>query len=526
MARKKKKLDTQVKESIIKSLSNDDALSLIGKIIDQAFDEKEVHLTTHALKLLDELEKRGLSSRQTVLLHYFRANAWENRIHEKGKKQAWDWDCEYLQNQIIQLRFAARHNAFKDLEGLRRCQIHTNLANKLSSIGRIIEAIEQWDKAIAIEANFAMALGNRAQGISAYAESLYDPGHHTILKVAASDSFRAAVSPDAIYDAPESATYRKHFEKAQRAVIKNINVEAVRKKRRSSDSGLGRSKAEQAYRTWVLQNRLFLNPLNDLGAIHVASHDVLTLPTITLPLSENDSSMPPSVIGFFNQLKQEFVSARFLFFEGTVDPKAHFSDGSVLLFNTLDYPSYAFAVEKTRLAYRSAYSLFDKIAYFLNEYLNVGYPPDRVNFRNIWYEHKGADSKTMRTLFVNRQNWPLRGLYWLSKDLFDSNFKQATEPEAEALAEIRNFLEHKYLQVHESWGLVAVGDEQFRKGSGFHLQRDEFEAKTLRVLKLARAALIYLSLSVHREEYMHNQDSLDAITGPMLLDAWRDNWKI
>ncbi|MDX5595492.1 LA2681 family HEPN domain-containing protein [Pseudovibrio sp. SPO723] len=41
---------------------------------------------------------------------------------------------------------------------------------------------------------------------------------------------------------------------------------------------------------------------------------------------------------------------------------AHFSDKDVALYNTLDYPSYALAVEKARLAYRMEYSLFDKIA--------------------------------------------------------------------------------------------------------------------------------------------------------------------
>jgi LA2681-like HEPN len=41
------------------------------------------------------------------------------------------------------------------------------------------------------------------------------------------------------------------------------------------------------------------------------------------------------------------------------------------LYNTLDYPTYSVAIEKVKAAYRLAYSLFDKIAFFLNAYLDL-----------------------------------------------------------------------------------------------------------------------------------------------------------
>jgi hypothetical protein len=50
---------------------------------------------------------------------------------------------------------------------------------------------------------------------------------------------------------------------------------------------------------------------------------------------------------------------------------------NVLLPNTLDYPSYALAVERQRTAFRVAYSLLDKIAFFLNDYFSVGREPQQ-----------------------------------------------------------------------------------------------------------------------------------------------------
>jgi hypothetical protein len=56
---------------------------------------------------------------------------------------------------------------------------------------------------------------------------------------------------------------------------------------------------------------------------------------------------------------------------------------------------------------------------------------------------------------------------------------------------------------------------------------DEFAAKTLRLLRLARAALIYLSLSVHAEERLRNEQNTkqDAVVIPMPLGQWDDDWK-
>ena len=219
------------------------------------------------------------------------------------------------------------------------------------------------------------------------------------------------------------------------------------------------------------------------------------------------------------------MSARFMFYEGISADRAHFSDKGVIIYNTFDYPSHSLAVEKMRTAYRLAYSLFDKVAYFLNHYLNLGHPDKRVNFRNVWYERKGKDPKPLLSMFNEYPNWALRGLFWLSKDLFEPNFKQVMEPEGEALAELRHHLEHKFIQVHESWAVAGIDDDRWQQGVGFHIGRDEFAEKTLHVLKLARASLVYLSLAVHREEQIKSPDGSDSLILPLPLDTFEDEWK-
>ena len=514
--------------SDIDDLTNDDALEIIGHLIDLAYVENSSTGTTRAFAFIDALDHndRQLTPAQSVLLQYFRANAWENRLHETGKIHSWDWELPELQNQILALRRAVSHDGFGDLPHIRQCQILTNLASKLNSAGRFIEAVEVWDRALAMNEFFAMALGNRGLGLKSYANAVYDPGHANILGSAAHDAFGAASAETAQFDSEENKYLRDSFASAQVEISQIIDVSAARDLLGTSFN-MGRSKAERAYREWTLSNRLFINPLNDLGTFEIAARDVLTLPSITVALSSASASPPPA-IGLFNQMKQEFVSARYLFFDGILIDKTHFSDRGVLLYNTLDYPSYALGVEQMRAAYRVTYSIFDKIAYLLNDYFQVGWPANKVSFRNVWYEPKGPSPKPLRPLFVDRANWPLRGLFWLSKDLFDSKFRESTEPEAEALADIRNHLEHKYLQIHESWRPTALSEDKGKTKSGlaYHISRDEFEAKTLRVLKLARAALIYLSLAVHCEERNRNHDKTDKFVAPLPLDTWDDEWKV
>ena len=170
----------------------------------------------------------------------------------------------------------------------------------------------------------------------------------------------------------------------------------------------------------------------------------------------------------------------------------------MLLDNTLEYPAYCLAVERMRTAYRVAYSLLDKVGFFINSYFAVGYKPNQVYFSKVWRDPPGNKPKVSER-FAKYENWPLRGLYWLSKDIYEEELQEVTEPDAQALKEVREHLEHKYLQVHQEW----TGQKPSRGTEAlaiYALGREELAARTLRVLKLVRAAMIYLSLAVHREE--------------------------
>lgn len=507
-------------------LTDAEALNHIASMIDYAGDNQSRDLTQLALRLLDDLTKRtSLAGTQQVLLHYFRANAFENELCMAGEAISWAWEIPNLEKIILELRKAIRHEGFSALETPRQCQILTNLGNKLNSVGRPIEAIAQWDRAIALNPNFAMALGNKGQGLSDYAQSLYDGGHTGVLLSSAFDSLEAACARNAMYDSPESYAIRSRFSDMASRIADYIDTDAARAML-LRDFSLGRSKAEQAYREWALRNRLFLNPLNDLGTYSIAANDVLHLPTLTTGMDER-GAQPPTAFGFYNQLKQEFVSARWLLFEGVSEHRPHFSDRGTHFYDTLNIPAYSLAVEKTKLALRMAYSLLDKIAFFINDYFKVGLPEKAVSFRSIWHERKG-EPKPLASVFKDRPNWPLRGLYWLSKDVYEPSFQEVAEPSAEGLAELRNHIEHKYCQIHEDLGMgyssfaTSLNDAEL----GFRVGRDTLEIKSLDILQKSRAALVYLSLAVHCEEIVRKSARDAGYSMEMHLAIWKERGRL
>ena len=433
----------------ILQLDPDDAIMHVGRLIDLSGDLHREDGLNKAIQWCGQLKGITLSSGQVGTLYYFEGNAWSalRRLRHKAAGAVWEWDQPELEKEIICLRLATKGAEISDLPLQRRCQIYTNLGNCLDHIGRFVEAIWYYDKALANSTDFGMAIGNRAFSFSRYGRTLYDKGHaYTLLKIAHSllrEALKLPLEPGA----------SDGFSKELNWIESILKPEFLSTPTDLDNFPLGKSNDEKAYRRWCLDKRLFINPLNDLGSHAIANRDVFTMPSIVSGVDEG-----PSSHAFFNALKQEYVSARFQLYSSVKADTPHFSDRGVLLYNTLDYPSYGFATEQIKVAFRTAYSIFDKIAFFLNDYLKLNIPEKQVGLKTLWYE-KRDPKKPLRTEFQTRQNWPMRGLYWLSKDLYtdDAGFREAIEPEARRLKDYRDHLEHKYLKLHMQGGARPGG---------------------------------------------------------------------
>lgn len=502
----------------------DKKINLLGLLIDTAYYSQDVESIDYAINIADKFHNKNKSkftSKQKVILDYFIGNAWFDGHHLllqlSGTQDLTLYRLKYNivdhnyhnEQALFAYRSALNEEGFEEVDSWRKCQILTNIGNLLSGTGRTIEAIEYWEKALEYEPKFTMAKGNKAYGIFKYGELLYDGGHqHAFLYKALSEFEELERDDKTANEAWEFFTkYKKHLLKFKPKLKNDIQWDSF---------SLGGNK-EKAYRTWCLENKLFLNPLNDISIGNLAARDPLLLPSIT-----TDIDTGVQYQGLTNMIKQEFVSARYLLYEGLTSDSVHFSDKEVTLYNTLDYASLSLNIEKVKLAYRACYSLIDKTSFFLIDYYNL--EVDKNNQNNnlsstlIQLESKG----------LMERNWLLKAIQWLDRDLSENRYQKYLDPDTRLLREIRNHLEHKYLKVSDMGMLEGkLGDKNgLADNLAYHIPRDKFEANALKLFKLVRSLILYLMLSIHMQENIkeENRDP-DKLFAPMFLTTVEDDWK-
>lgn len=395
------------------------------------------------------------------------------------------------------------------INGLR-LTLHTNYATTLKGVGRIIEAIFHYKKALSIYDEFSMALGGLGTACFVYASMQYDP------------SYRDPINKEGICCIQQALTRRDEmppgadlFFEQQLNMLDKEYVAFLRKLQINQYPALlGSGTAEKKYRSWVLDYGFFLNAYNDMRSLEsIINEDIIHLPSMFFKLTGKPDF---KYHGLFNCIKQEYVSARFFLYETYyTNFKPHFSDKQTHILDTLDHPTYSLRIEKLKLVFRMAYSIFDKIAFFIFDYYELDMKEWDVSFRKIWKYLK------TRSGFDIDVNFALRGLYWISKAISDKD-SSSINPRALKVTLLRNALEHKYVKVYNDvFEAQANGD-----GLTEYVSEQYLEDATMDLLRTAREAIMLLSYAVHITELEKKQKHGDTPRPTISLDLVPDKWKI
>lgn len=469
----------------------DKKITQLGIDIDTASDNREYEKIEQLLKDCTSLISES-SSKNRSILYFYKANCYHilQLIEQKSGDNISTWQQNKVVKQILHLRQSITEVGFGKLEKILKCKIITNLANTLKSLGRYIEANYYYSKALDLIDNFAMAVGNQSLNTQTYCSFLYNTNHCALFYFHINKSLSSFKSKEMLWDSgiqKEAFDIFMNLEKYTAHVLEKISFD---KNIKLDDYPLGNSVEEQAYRSWCLSNKLFITPLNDILKENIAANDDLSLPNHIYRIDE-EIRFPK----YFNLIKQEFITARYMLYKFTISEHNHYTDNQVLLENGLDGVYLGYRNELLKSSFRIAYSIFDKIALFLNDYMNVGLKIKDVNFRSIWGNYNKNTKKTeIHTCFLNSNNQLLQGLYFLSKDLYLTKLSDVAEPEAKELNKIRNMSEHRYLGIQEYPAPTQDTDYLY------YITVDDLEKKSLKMLHLAREGIIYLALAMHKEE--------------------------
>jgi tetratricopeptide (TPR) repeat protein len=381
--------------------------------------------------------------------------------------------------------------------------LYVNQGNALDFCGRKCSAINYYSKAINLQP-FGMAFGNIGRCLEYYANIEGDIGHREVLFKKAYEYYLQAEQADDINTYQEAKVEFRRSREAMEArfgrdaltsatVYNTVETESVR---------------EADYRQWCLTNHLFLNTLNDLLEVEPSfMTDSLQITSITTGIEQKN---PPFVFEMFNQVKEEYIYSRYLLYEVVnCDYNVHFTDKEVYLDDVLNYSTYSIRIEKLKTAFRTVYSIFDRIAFLLNSYMNLGIEEHKVYFNKIWNALEGKE----------KQNIAIGALHWINRD-FRDKFGNADTPYAKKLKDLRHALEHKFVSVH-----IFPVEKEVEIGEDFiyRISEEHLIEYTMDLLKLVREAVIELTMAIRIEEYQRHGES--GKVGRMEIYKYLDDFK-
>lgn len=455
-----------------------------GKQIDELMDSAEIDKLE---EFLTELEKFiGETGNDYPEIYYYLGTGYgvySSLLIRNGRAKT---DHEVMSSRNKAFRFFRRALDSIDKSVLNDprlfYRILTNYANCLDSAGRVIEALRFYRMILDINPKFSIARGNYGRALQYLANMVNDGGHHNELHCYAYQAYKTAVAaedPEIYEDAKES--FRESADDYEKSHVADIIKKPIKNKKYS----LG-NKEESKYRRWCLENHLFLNPLNELQELESAfAHDPLTITTIVeLERDNRTNSAPPRWFAMLNQLKEEYVYARYLCYSSLESPdKIHMADKEVTLSHgSFDYASYSIRIEQMKSAFRLLYSMLDQICFFANDFWHIG------------LRERNADAKHL----VKKENYPydnvaMTSLYWVLSEFYDV-FGNDEDPPEKNMCTLRNAIEHKFVKVlsfGEDDKTLSIKDDQF-----YHITEEQLKNNTLRLLRLVRESLMYLVYAV------------------------------
>lgn len=438
----------------------------------------------------------------TVASYYNAANGylslWQMRASSTLKNGRIDEACLQAKRLFRQALDLARSQP-TSLDSDLHKQLLVNYANCLDSIGRSVEAIEYYNRAIEIDASMGEALGNKAMTLR-YVAPLARGHTHRFLLEAHRLLGKALQQPlhrrtvqifERNYRELESLI-RAHDEMRPEEIIPSSPV----------------SPFHASLRDFCVRHQLFLTPATFTGTDQAPVYgDPMFISEMVAPL--HDEEKFARYITFLNQIKQDYVLARYLLVQSQYRSDIiEVIDRDVALYYPLDYSLHSAYIQMMKVSLRLSIDVLDKIAFFVRDYCAVSSIEQRhVNFRNLWAAR--ASRLKLRPELAARRNPFLFALFDLALDL-------GRNGDYARIYDHRNALTHRYMVIHDMISSGQANDHVPR------IQIEEFLEEVIFAMQLTRAAVMYLIMFVDLEEGRERSKSrYGLIPGIPLDDVFR-----
>jgi len=473
------------------------AINRLGEWINAADRTNDIAKLDKVLAVKDLVIEMSKSKEEVMRLNYFLGNAYSlrHRIVALKSNIPSNWESDDIRLAIYYFRLVVNDSIQNKAPHYLKDQARINLSNALDRVGRCFESLPYLKQVKEESTEYYMALGVLGSHLHYMSKYMHFDSYRNIyayyahnymslaleneseLEVGAADDFCSKCRElESLYDLTSILDTLAN----RRTEIKSTNIN------------------ETKYRQWCRANVLFLCPLNDITQDIWIDHDCLKPKSLTCLVDEI-----PFLLELYNQIKSAYITARELVYKSLINSEEVCEWKNVSFIDTFLGSIHSKRVELLKMAYVHLYSVLDKIAFFLNKYLDLSIDIKHVYFKNMWRER---NNKGLRDRFINSHNWPLQGLYALSSDLFydeESHIGLSLEQEARDIETIRHAIIHRYFEVVE-YPKNLIESRPFNQPNLANgiiiLSLDDFSNKVLNLLFKVRSCIQYLTLGIHREE--------------------------
>ena len=463
------------------------------------------------LKLKDSLlmEKgaaafRTLESHSSATVSYNLASIhlqlWQLAVEQAGLGDAWLTKRCHLQEARRLFDLVVQN---KEADTELRLKALTDCGNSFDIVGRYLDALDCYERALKLDSSFGMAAGNR--GITRLNVAPLMGGHESHVLLEAVSDLDIAISDQARVLRCGGQSALETFKRQRSGLLVNED---------SHYSATGPSpQLGDPHLDWCLHNQLFLHIAPDCIRAGSETFDAVTFKSISLSLSEGTVlDRANEIVDAFNTIKQDYIVARYLVWlaaanDSPIQGQAKTITRRISFWDSLNYAYWGVRPGIGIQGLKGALDTLDTIAAFVHLYFRSGRGVRDIEFRTLPYANRSKKKlapSLAEALTRPEQNRGLAALFDLSAELDE----QSTSP-LRRLVQRRHAATHRFFSVHIE-GTPDSSDWMER------LSWPELFKESLESLQITRRAILYLAQMIHiHEKATHESDSPGSMTMPM-----------
>ena len=440
----------------------------------------------------------------SVTISYNLASAqlglWQLAVEQVGLGDAWLNKRSHLHEARRLFNLVVQH---KEADTELRLKALTDCGNSFDIVGRYLDALDCYERALKLDSSFGMAAGNR--GITLLNVASLMGGHESHVQLQAASDLDIAISDQGrvLLCDGQSALETFKRRRAGLLVTEDLHHNATEPSPQLGDMHLD----------WCLRNQLFLHISPDCIRAGSGILDAVTFGDISFSLAD-DAVLDRvyEIVDAFNTIKQDYIAARYLVWLAAVEDSPIQGQAKTITRRTSFWDSLNYAYWGVRpgigiQALKVTLDTLDTIAAFVHLYLRSGRGARTIEFHTLPYANRSKKKlapSLAEALKRPEQNRGLAALFDLSAELEE----QSTSP-LRRLVERRHAATHRFFSVHIE-GAPDSSDWIER------LSWPELLEESLESLRITRRAILYLAQMIHiHEKATHVPDSPGSMTMPI-----------